>query len=134
MDRAKVVHLDTHVIIWLYEGRIERLGKAARRAIESSSPVASPAAVLELEFLHEIGRLKPSATKVMTSLAAEIGLQICDMTFRTVVDRALHETWCAKHGGRDPFDRLIVANAKAASAPLATKDRHILDNYARAIW
>ena len=129
MDRAKVVHLDTHVIIWLYEGRVERLGKAARRAIESSSAVASPAAVLELEFLHEIGRLKPSATKVMTTLAADIGLQICDMTFRTVVDRALHENW-----GRDPFDRLIVANAKAASAPLATKDGHILDNYARAVW
>jgi PIN domain nuclease of toxin-antitoxin system len=134
MDRAKVVHLDTHVIIWLYEGRVERLGKAARRAIESSSPVASPAAVLELEFLHEIARLKPSATKVMTSLAAEIGLQICDMTFRTVVDRALHETGCIKHGGRDPFDRLIVANAKAASAQLVTKDARILDNYARAIW
>jgi PIN domain nuclease of toxin-antitoxin system len=129
MDRSKVVHLDTHVIVWLYEGKVERLGKAARRAIESSNLVASPAAVLELEFLHEIGRLKPTATKVMTVLAADISLQICDMTFRTVVDRALHEAW-----GRDPFDRLIVANAKAASAPLATKDDHILDNYARAIW
>ena len=129
MDRSKVVHLDTHVIVWLYEGKVERLGKAARRAIESNNLVASPAAVLELEFLHEIGRLKPTATKVMTVLAADISLQICDMTFRTVVDRALHEAW-----GRDPFDRLIVANAKAASAPLATKDDRILDNYARAIW
>jgi PIN domain nuclease of toxin-antitoxin system len=129
MDSNKVVHLDTHVIVWLYEGRVERLGKAARRAIESSSPVASPAAVLELEFLHEIARLKPSATKVMTALAAEIGLQICDMTFRSVVDQALH------HGlGRDPFDRLIVANAKAAAAPLVTKDERILSSYARAIW
>src|SRR5580698_4978677 len=129
MDRPKVVHLDTHVIVWLYEGRVERLGKAARRAIEAGNPVASPAAVLELEFLHEIGRLKPSATKVMTSLAAEIGLQICDMTFRAVVDRALHEAWA-----RDPFDRLIVANAKAVSAPLASKDQRILSNYSRAIW
>ena len=129
MDRSKVVHLDTHVIVWLYEGKVERLGKTARRAIESSNLIASPAAVLELEFLHEIGRLKPTATKVMTVLAAEISLQICDMTFRTVVHRALHEAW-----GRDPFDRLIVANAKAASAPLATKDDHILDNYPRAIW
>jgi PIN domain nuclease of toxin-antitoxin system len=129
VDRTEVVHLDTHVLIWLYEGRVERLGKAARRAIESSIPVASPAAVLELEFLHEIGRLKPSATKVMTALAAEIGLQVCDMTFRAVVDRALHETW-----GRDPFDRLIVANAKAASAPLVSKDERMLENYSRAIW
>jgi PIN domain nuclease of toxin-antitoxin system len=129
MDRPKVVHLDTHVIVWLFEGKIERLGKTARRAIESSNLIASPAAVLELEFLHEIGRLKPTATKVMTVLAADIGLQICDMTFRTVVDRALQEAW-----GRDPFDRLIVANAKAASAPLATKDEKILDNYTRGIW
>jgi PIN domain nuclease of toxin-antitoxin system len=128
MDRAKVVHLDTHVVVWLYEGR-ERLGKDARRAIESNNPVASPAAVLELEFLHEIGRLEPSATKVMTALAAEIGLRICDMSFRTVVGRALHEAW-----GRDHFDRLIVANAKAAAAPLASKDERILDNYSRAIW
>jgi PIN domain nuclease of toxin-antitoxin system len=129
MDRGKVVHLDTHVIVWLYEGRVERLGKEARRAIETNNTVASPAAVLELEFLHEIGKLKPSATRVMTALAADIGLQICDMTFRAVVDRALHEDW-----GRDPFDRLIVANAKAASAPLVSKDERILDNYARAIW
>jgi len=129
MDRPKVIHLDTHVIVWLYEGMVEKLVKDARRAIDSSNLIASPAAVLELEFLHEIGRLKPTATKVMTALAAEIGLQICDMTFRTVVDRALLEAW-----GRDPFDRLIVANAKAASAPLATKDPKILDNYARGIW
>jgi PIN domain nuclease of toxin-antitoxin system len=129
MDRAKVVHLDTHVVVWLYEGHSERLGKAARRAIESSTPVASAAAVLELGFLHEIGRLKPSATKVMNALAAEIGLQICDMTFRSVVEQALHEAW-----GRDPFDRLIVANAKAASAVLITKDERILKNYARALW
>lgn len=129
MDRSKVIHLDTHVIVWLYEGKVEKLGRDAKRAIESSNPIASPAAVLELEFLHEIGRLKPTATKVMTALAAEIGLQICDMTFRTVVDRALHETW-----GRDPFDRLIVANAKAASAALASKDQRILDNYTRGIW
>src|SRR5580692_6554405 len=129
MDRPKVIHLDTHVIVWLYEGKVEKLGRDARRAIDSSNLIASPAAVLELEFLHEIGRLKPTATKVMTALAAEIGLQICDMTFRTVVDRALHENW-----GRDPFDRLIVASAKAASAPLATKDERIQGNYARAIW
>jgi PIN domain nuclease of toxin-antitoxin system len=127
--RHKIVHLDTHVIVWLYEGRVERLSPAARRAIESGSLVASPAAVLELEFLHEIGKLKPTATKVMTALAADIGLQICDMTFRTVVDRALFESW-----GRDPFDRLIVANAKAASVSLITKDGRIRGNYPRALW
>jgi len=65
----------------------------------------------------------------MTTLAADIGLRICDMTFRTVVDRDLQKSW-----GRDPFDRLIVANAKAASALLVTRDQRMLDNYPRAIW
>jgi len=63
------------------------------------------------------------------TLAPEIGLGICDLPFRSVVDHALKENW-----GRDPFDRLIVANAKAADAPLVTKDKAILRHYRRAVW
>jgi len=54
---------------------------------------------------------------------------ICELPFRLVVDYALKQSW-----GRDPFDRLIVANAKAADAPLVTKDERIHQNYLRAIW
>jgi PIN domain nuclease of toxin-antitoxin system len=62
-------------------------------------------------------------------LAAGIGLRVCDMPFRKVVDQAIAESWT-----RDPFDRLIVANAKAAAAPLVTRDERIRDNYSRALW
>ena len=82
-----------------------------------------------MELLHEIGRLRTSASNIVTALAADIGLQVCDMPFRTVVDYALKEKW-----GRDPFDRLIVANAKAAKAPLVTKDARIRRHYSRVIW
>jgi PIN domain nuclease of toxin-antitoxin system len=41
----------------------------------------------------------------------------------------LQEKWTC-----DPFDRLIVANAKAAGAPLVTKDEGIRRHYRRAIW
>jgi PIN domain nuclease of toxin-antitoxin system len=51
------------------------------------------------------------------------------MPFRKVVDQAIAESWT-----RDPFDRLIVANAKAAAAPLVTRDERIRDNYSRALW
>jgi PIN domain nuclease of toxin-antitoxin system len=54
---------------------------------------------------------------------------VCDLPFRTVVEYALKENW-----GRDPFDRLIVANAKAAEAPLVTKDARIRRHYSRVIW
>ncbi len=129
MEQNKIVHLDTHILVWLYEGRRERLSKAAQRALNLSSPVASAAAILELQMLYESGKVRFSATKVTASLALEIGLQICQLPFREVANQALHETLT-----RDPFDRLIVANARAASAALITKDAHILDRYPRAIW
>ena len=91
--------------------------------------MASPAAVLELEFLHEIGRLRTTASKLVSVLSQEAGLRVCDLPFRIVVEHALKENW-----GRDPFDRLIVANAKTNDAPLVTKDQRIQQNYSRAIW
>lgn len=129
MEELQIVHLDTNVLIWLYEGRAEQLGKAAKRAIDKRSPVASPAAVYELEVLYERGRRANSAKKLIDALANQIGLEICNLPFRTIVDHALSEGWT-----REPWDRLIVANAKAARAPLVTADETILRNYARAIW
>jgi PIN domain nuclease of toxin-antitoxin system len=130
VDRIEVtVYLDTHVLVVLAEGHSHKLSVAARRAIDRSELLASPAVVLELQLLHEIGRLRITASKTVSALAADLGLRVCELPFRTVVEQALAETWA-----RDPFDRLIVANAKAANAPLVTKDGRILDNYSRAIW
>ena len=124
-----MIYLDTHVLVRLYLGEVEGLSAGARSAIEANDLVASPAAVLELEFLHEIGRLRPAASKVVSALAQEVGLRVCELPFRVVVEHALKENW-----GRDPFDRLIVANAKARNAPLVTKDERIRRQYPRAVW
>ncbi len=124
-----MIYLDTHVLVYLAAGETNRLGPAGRKAIDRGDLLASAASVLELEFLHELGRVKPTASKLISLLAADIGLRVCDLPFRTVVDHALAEGWT-----RDPFDRLIVANAKAAGAALVTKDQRIRDNYSRALW
>ena len=124
-----MIHLDTHVLVRLYLGQAEELGSAARRAIEVQELIVSPAAILELEFLHEIGRLRPAASTVISALGQDIGLRVSDLPFWTVVDHALKETW-----GRDPFDRLIVANAKASGAALITKDEKIHRHYPKALW
>jgi PIN domain nuclease of toxin-antitoxin system len=50
--------------------------------------------------------------------------------FPTIAEVALGEGWT-----RDPFDRLIVAHAKANGiAPLITKDEAIHEHYANARW
>jgi PIN domain nuclease of toxin-antitoxin system len=129
MVGTEVIYLDTHVVIYLFDGEVNRLGPAAKKAIDRNDVVVSAAVVMELGFLHELGRLKPTASKLISTLSTDIGLRVCDLPFRTVVDYALAEGWA-----RDPFDRLIVANAKAAGAPLVTRDERIRKHYSRALW
>ena len=124
-----MIYLDTHILVRLCQGEAKDLGKAARRAIEGKQLLASPAAVLELELLHEIGRLRVSALEVLAALERDLGLRVCDLPFRAVMECALSEKW-----GRDPFDRLIVANARARDAVLVTKDEKILQHYPLAVW
>ncbi len=121
--------LDTHTVVHLYLGDASKLSSAARAAIDADELFVSPAVVLELEYLHEIRRLSPNATQVIDELAESIGLAICDLPFRSVVHQALSEKW-----SRDPFDRLIVAHAKARNAALVTRDEKIRKHYHLAVW
>jgi PIN domain nuclease of toxin-antitoxin system len=124
-----VIYLDTHTVVFLYLGEVSKMSPAAREAIEKHDLLVSPAVVLELEYLHEIGRLTPTATAVIDDLSDRIGLKVCDLAFRTIVRQALTEKW-----SRDPFDRLIVAHAKAQKAPLVARDERIRANYRLAVW
>jgi len=51
-----VIMLDTHIAVALSEGRTGGLSAAAKRAIDREAVSISPAVLLELELLHEIGR------------------------------------------------------------------------------
>jgi PIN domain nuclease of toxin-antitoxin system len=85
--------------------------------------------VLELQLLHEIGRVSVPAQEVITGLVGRIGLRISEAPFGRVVAIAQSLSWT-----RDPFDRLIVAQAMAENAPLLTKDRLIRQRYKKALW
>ena len=124
-----MIYLDTHVLVRLYQGEIEKLTDTVRREIEQHDLLVSPAAILELEYLYEIGRLKAGASKLMDTLAMDLRVKVCGIPFPQIVEQALREKW-----SRDPFDRLIVAHAKAGDAPLITKDENIRRHYRRAVW
>jgi PIN domain nuclease of toxin-antitoxin system len=129
VERIEVTYLDTHVVVWLYRGDAGRLSEAARARVDADDLLVSPAAILELEYLNEIERLKPPAMTVIRALSQEIGIQVCELPFLTIVSQALKEKWV-----RDPFDRLIVAHARAKDAQLITKDERIQRHYSRAVW
>ena len=84
---------------------------------------------LELQYLYEIGRVTRPATLVLDALQAALGLRICDAPFPAVARAAESETWT-----RDPFDRMIVAQASLREAPLLTRDRVLHQHYDRAVW
>jgi PIN domain nuclease of toxin-antitoxin system len=85
--------------------------------------------VLEMEFLYEIRRSRLTADEVLLKLEAETAVRVCSLPFAEVSRIATQEKWT-----RDPFDRLIVANAKAKGfAWLITDDRQIHSHYERAL-
>ena len=126
---APLIYLDTHVAAWLFAGKAELLPARAQARIEESDLLVSPAAVLELQYLYEIERVSEPAQAVLDALGPELGLRVCDLSFARVADAALGLGWT-----RDPFDRLIVAQAIARGAALLTKDRAIHDHYPQAVW
>jgi PIN domain nuclease of toxin-antitoxin system len=86
--------------------------------------------VLELELLYAIRRIKQSARDVQTKAEHRLGVQVCGLPFGDVADRARDENWT-----RDPFDRMIVAQAKVNGlAYLIPSDEVIAKHYARTIW
>ena len=123
-----MTYLDTHVVVWLYEGG-SKLSRAALDWIQNDALFISPAVILELQFLHEIRRLTLTGPRLVAVLADDIGLEVCQLQFQSGVDSALNQSWI-----RDPFDRLIVAHAAANDAPLITKDEKIRRHYKRTIW
>ncbi len=124
-----MTYLDTHVVIWLFGGERHRLSSAATEQIRNEELLVSPAVVLELQLLHEIKRLRAVAVKVIERLSSEIGLAVCRLPFTSVLEHAVKQSWT-----RDPFDRLIVAQASANDAALVSKDGEIRSNYNRSIW
>jgi PIN domain nuclease of toxin-antitoxin system len=124
-----VIRLDTHVVVWLFTGETALLSADAIDAIEQHQLVISPMVQLELSFLHEIGRLTIGGADMIADLERRIGLRRSDLPLDAIVDTAATLTWT-----RDPFDRLIVADAVVAGGALVTKDRTIHDHTTIARW
>ncbi len=124
-----MIHLDTHVAAWLYAGRSDLFPPLVRTRLESDDLVVSPTVLLELQRLYEVGKTNESARTVIAALQRILEVRVCTLSFESVATASL-----AFDFTRDPFDRLITAQAAVAEAPLITKDRRIREFYARAVW
>ena len=84
---------------------------------------------LELAYMHEIGRARDPVPVMLAALRQSIGLEIADVSLAALMHTAVGLTWT-----RNPFDRMISAQAIVADAPLITADRTIRANLPLATW
>ena len=124
-----MIFLDTHVVIWLYAGEVDRFSRRSRRMLENEQLLVSPIVLLEIQYLHELSRVDQTPSLIMQELEKILGLSVHKEDFQRVIVAALGETWT-----RDPFDRIIVADARHASCPLLSKDASIRQHYRQAFW
>lgn len=121
--------LDTHVVVWLYQRDRSRFSDLAQEILDRDQLYVSAVVALELEYLFEIGRLTERSAPVIGYLDRSIGLKTDDCSLPRLIEFSLDMSWT-----RDPFDRLITANAELHSAILLTKDESIRKHYRHSRW
>ncbi|MBL7163829.1 MAG: PIN domain-containing protein [Anaerolineales bacterium] len=124
-----MIYLDSHIVVWLYAGLVDKFSQPVKTLMNENEVFISPIVRLELQYLFEIQRVKDNANVIMADLSNRLGLQVCDKDFDAIVSQAMAVSWT-----RDPFDRVIVANAALHDNVLISKDQNILDNYVHARW
>jgi PIN domain nuclease of toxin-antitoxin system len=124
--------LDTHTLLWWLDGD-EQLSATAREWINvaSHSILVSAASAWEIATKVRIGKL-PGAVEV----AAQFHECLMSQGFAPLDISAEHALRAGSLPGphRDPFDRMLIAQAQSLNVPLISNER-IFDNYGiRRIW
>ena len=124
-----MIYIDNHVVVWLYSGLTDKITDLAKTLINDNEVYVSAIVWLELQYLYEIKRITDEPDVIIANLSEQIGLKICKKNFNDIISISLTITWT-----RDPFDRIITANAPLNNNMLLSKDQNILNNYLYAKW
>ena len=124
-----MILIDTHIAVYLYMNEKERIPKQARSLLETQQIVLPQMARLELDYLYEIGRITEKSETIVGALFEDIDLLLSDTGFHDIISEAKNLKWT-----RDPFDRLICADALSLDVALITRDKKIRENLTLAVW
>ena len=119
--------LDTHVFIWWRENS-PRLGDDARRRIRSASVVfVSVASAWEAAIKIALGRLRLPESFEAGVVASRFDKLWIDFSHAEVVATLPHHH-------KDPFDRMLIAQAMSERLTLVTHDRRFGPYGIDVVW
>jgi PIN domain nuclease of toxin-antitoxin system len=122
------VLLDTQAMVWLLAGD-ERLSPRARGATTASGRlVVSAASLWEIAIKRSVGKLRVPAdlSRRLAALRQVELLPISPLHAEAVGELPWHH--------RDPFDRLLVAQALAEQLSVVSSDRALAQYGVDVIW
>jgi PIN domain nuclease of toxin-antitoxin system len=106
-----------------------RFSPRVLRHLEKADLRISPVVLLEMRLLQETGRVNIGPDQWLDILKRDFQVRVCPIPLHRIIAESVRLSWT-----RDPFDRLIVAQAIAGEGALITKDDQIRRNFAGALW
>jgi len=123
--------LDTHALIWWFSDE-SKLSRRASSMIANQNNIVLVSAAIAWELAIKVNLGKFDALSLTTELpryAEEEGFKELPISMEQAVRAGL----LPLHH-RDPFDRLLVAQAQALNAPILSADK-VLDQYdVKRVW
>jgi PIN domain nuclease of toxin-antitoxin system len=107
--------VDSHALLWFVAGNRRRISAALRARIEAAEALISIASLWEIAIKSALGKL--DAPDDLPARVQELGFELLPVSG----DHA----WRVRslpHHHRDPFDRLLIAQAQLERLPIVTAD------------
>ena len=111
--------LDTHVLLWWLDDHPNLTSRTKTVIADGQNLVFISAAVIwEIQIKHAIGKLTIPAN--FRKVLYQENFEFLDITMEhayAIADLPLHH--------RDPFDRILIAQAKVEGMTIVTHDKHL---------
>lgn len=124
--------LDTHTLLWSFNDS-PSLSHRARRLIEDGSNeiLVSAASAWEIATKARLGKL-PTGDELIDDLDRYLAQLGCEALYISIDHAVRAGRLSGEH--RDPFDRMLIAQAQAENLAIISNDR-IFDTYhVQRIW
>lgn len=119
--------LDSHALLWFVAGDQRRIGKTLRARIEAEATMVSTASLWEIAIKVALGKL--DAPDDLPARVEQLGFELLAVT--------AEHAWQTRHlpqHHRDPFDRLLIAQAQVEKLAIMTADPAFDAYDVKVVW